>query len=386
MSVYEKWIKHIPSQFVGKLNIDAVITAFAIQIEEVKKVNEELMSIVDIDTAFGKNLDMIGDIVNVSRKKAYTLLNAEASIEITDDMYRNVLRFQALKNNSNATYADIMRGLHLLWGNAIIKYEEAVREPASIEISIQDITTDETDPALVKPMVIHPGGVKVLFRSIYTDKAEFWIWEKFGNCSLSYEKNHRWNGAYKWGGNIGWHPDGVTFNHYYDGAYMYDGGIQYKADGVEYHDYRGGYLFDGSIHWESFVSKEDVGLGDAVLLNQAKRKMLKSRFDSNISVEIAGFVFGTGIGDGGKPYEPDQNQTELRHEIIRKSIDNKSKISDSCYRYTGILSEIEGNGEFISEIGLIDTDGMVICIKTFDRKIKNLEAEMTFRIDDMLKI
>lgn len=383
MSVYEKWIENIPSQFKDKKNLTAIINAFSRQIEEIIRVNEELTSIVDIDTAFGKNLDMLGDVVNVSRKKAYILLNRDVSVIINDEMYRNVLRFQALKNNSHATYADIMKGMHLLWGNAIIKYAEAVREPASIEISIQDITTDETDPALIRPMVIRPGGVKILFRSTYTDKADLTSWERFGNCSLSYEKNHRWTGAFNWNGKIGWHPDGVTFNHYYDGIYLYNGDIQYKADGVEYHYYDGEYLFNGAIQWGSFTNKEDIGLGDAILLNQAKRKMLKSRFDPSVSVEIAGFVFGTGLGEDGKPYEPDPNQTELRNEIIRKDLDSKSKISETCYRYAGMLSEIEGNGEFISEIGLIDTDGMIICVKTFERKVKNLEAEMTFRIDDM---
>ena len=106
MSVYEKWIENIPSQFKDKKNLTAIINAFSRQIEEIIRVNEELTSIVDIDTAFGKNLDMLGDVVNVSRKKAYILLNRDVSVIINDEMYRNVLRFQALKNNSHATYAD----------------------------------------------------------------------------------------------------------------------------------------------------------------------------------------------------------------------------------------------------------------------------------------
>lgn len=81
-----------------------------------------------------------------------------------------------------------MKGMYLLWGDAKIKYAEAIREPASIEISIAEITTDETDPALIRPMVIRPGGVKILFRSSYTDKIDMVSWERFGNCKLSYEK------------------------------------------------------------------------------------------------------------------------------------------------------------------------------------------------------
>lgn len=125
-------------------------------------------------------------------------------------------------------------------------------------------------------------------------------------------------------------------------------------------------------------------MADAVLLNQAKRKILKSHFDADTSCIIAGFVFGTGLGADGKPYVPDVDQTELVNEIVRKKLDSKMRISDSCYRYTGMLSEIEGNGKYITEIGLVDEDGDLVCIKTFDKKIKNKEAEMTFNIDDIL--
>lgn len=383
-NVYEEWIASIPSQFRGQPNIESIIKAFSKQMEEVIAVNKQLKEIVDIDTAIGRNLDMIGTIVNASRKEAYILLNRELDTVITDELYRNVLRFQALKNNSNATYADIMKGLHLLWGGAAkIKYAEAVREPASIEISIADITSDETDPALIRPMVIRPGGVKILFRSTYTDKADLVSWERFCNVSLSYEKNHRWNGAYHWGNSIQWHSEGVTFAHYYDGAYTFNGDLTHQADGAKYNYYDGNNRFNGKINWGSFTEKEDIDLADAILLNQAKRKMLRSRFDGETTCAIAGFVFGIGLGSDGKAYTPDEDQTELRNEIVRKPLDNKTRVNDGCYRYTGMLNELEGNGQYISEIGLIDEDGDIVCIKTFDKKIKNKEAEMTFRIDDM---
>ena len=384
MSTYDDWIANIPFQFRDKPNISAIIKAFSKQLDAVKAVNRQLTEAVDIDTARGMNLDMIGTIVNVTRKDAHVLMNREMSVVITDEMYRNVLRFQALKNNSDATYADIMKGMYLLWGDAKIKYAEAIREPASIEISIAEITTDETDPALIRPMVIRPGGVKILFRSSYTDKIDMVSWERFGNCKLSYEKNHRWNGAFRWNSAIRWHSDGVTFSNHYDGLCKFDGSITHQADGAKYNYYDGKNRFNGKINWGSFTEKEDIDLADAVLLNQAKRKILKSHFDADTSCIIAGFVFGTGLGADGKPYVPDADQTELVNEIVRKKLDSKMRISDSSYRYTGMLSEIEGNGKYITEIGLVDEDGDLVCIKTFDKKIKNKEAEMTFNIDDIL--
>lgn len=384
MRAYDEWMADIPCQFRGKPNIAAVINAFARQIEDLRDINRQLVELTDIDTASGKNLDMLGDVVNVSRKEAYMLLNRDMTVEITDKMYRNVLRFQALKNNSDANYADIMKGLHLLWGNAKIHYAEAVREPASIEVSIEDITTDETDPALIRPMVIRAGGVKILFRSSYTDKLDTVSWERFGNCFVAYEKHHRWNRAFNWDGAIEWHSEGISFTKHWEGNLCFNGESRWNADGVKYHYFNDSYKFGGAINWMAFTEKEDISLmGDAVLLNQAKRKMLRLRFDGNGGFKIAKFVFGTGLGDDGRPYEPDAGQTELRNEILRKDLDSKSRINNSCYRYSGMLSEIECNGQHISEIGLADSDGMLICVKTFDRKLKNLEAEMTFRIDDM---
>lgn len=384
MKVYDSWVEDIPCQFRGKPNITAIINAFSRQVEELLEVNRQLVELTDLDTAEGKNLDMLGDVVNVSRKDAYVLLNREATVEITDAMYRNVLRFQALKNNSDANYLDIMKGLHLLWSNARIHYAEAVREPASIEVSIEDITTDEADPALVRPMVIRAGGVKILFRSSYTDKLDMVSWERFGNCAVAYEKHHRWNGAFKWDGTIEWHSDGISFPRHWDGEHCFNGASRWNADGIKYHYFDGTQKFDGIINWGPFTEKEDIYLmGDAVLLNQAKKKMLQMRFNGSNGWGIAKFVFGTGLGPDGNPYEPIPEQTELKNEIMRKDLDSKSRINDSCYRYSGMLSEIECNGQYISEIGLVDSDGMLICVKTFDRKLKNLEAEMTFRIDDM---
>ncbi len=384
MNVYEEWMANIPCQFRDKPNISAVVRAFARQIEDLKEVNRQLREAVDIDTAHGVNLDMLGTIVNVTRKDAYVLMNREMSVVITDEMYRNVLRFQALKNNSDATYADIMKGLYLLWGKDVkIKYAEAVKEPACIEINIADITTDETDPALIRPMVIRPGGVKLFFRSNYLDKIKMSSWEMFGNIELYYIKYHRYNGAFQCNGAIMYCPEDVIFTNRFDGEFQYNRAIQYKADNTKYVEYNGEFRYNGLQQYGAYFERKVIKLGDAVLLNQAKRKMLKMRYDGSSGWKIAGFAFGIGLGDDGKEYEPSADQIELRREIYRKDVEAKARVDEDTYRYTGGLSEIECNGRSISEIGLYDTDGMLLCIKTFPPKKKNKEAEMIFKIDDM---
>ncbi|MEY8424668.1 hypothetical protein AALB52_18385, partial [Lachnospiraceae bacterium 38-14] len=73
----------------------------------------------------------------------------------------------------------------------------------------------------------------------------------------------------------------------------------------------------------------------------------------------------------------------LTHELYRKVINGYSFPSDTTCRYECTLAENELPGTEISEIGLYDEEGDIICIKTFKSKGKDDDLEMTFRIDDM---
>ena len=60
------WLRDMPQQFQGKRNIEILIRALARQMEEVETVLREINTLTDIDTARGKNLDYVGDIVWMS--------------------------------------------------------------------------------------------------------------------------------------------------------------------------------------------------------------------------------------------------------------------------------------------------------------------------------
>ena len=47
------------------------------------------------------------------------------------------------------------------------------------------------------------------------------------------------------------------------------------------------------------------------------------------------------------------------------------------------LAESELAGKEISEIGLYDTNGDIVCIKTFTRKGKDDDVEQTYVLDDI---
>lgn len=117
-------------------------------------------------------------------------------------------------------------------------------------------------------------------------------------------------------------------------------------------------------------------MSEAIILNQAKRKMIELRNSGEAGWKITQFA----VGDGGT-YTPDATQTTLKNELIRKDIESSTKDGDT-YRYEMRLTESECVGKKITEFGLIDTDGMLLCIKSFPAKIKDSDIEMEFKIDD----
>ena len=70
MKVLDNWLNDIPYQFQNKKNIEVLIKAFSRQLSELEDVFISLNLNTDILSAKGKNLDMIGDIINLSRIEA----------------------------------------------------------------------------------------------------------------------------------------------------------------------------------------------------------------------------------------------------------------------------------------------------------------------------
>lgn len=367
-SIKEMWLNDIPCQFRDSPNINGIITAFSKQLDELEAVFNDLIYKVDLDTAEGRNLDMLGDIVNIKRQEAYELVEMTNAEVLDDTVYRNVLRFKALKNNSPGTYSDIMKGLYLLWGDlgADISYVENDVEPAQISIDVADIPSDAMDPTMIRPMVIKPGGVKIYFTSSFRDTIEIEDWEQFRLVSITSENNHYWNGVWKWNGAIQWQGDSV--------------------EGQRFHSWDGKNKWNGNITWGPIDGEEEFDM-DAVLLNQAKKKMLRLRATGEEGWKITHFVFGTGLVNG-KPYTPSPDQSDLLNEVARTEVVSRQEvgIDGTTYRYTGAIGTNECGGMYITEVGLVDSDGMLVCVKTFDKKMKQNGTEMVFKIDDVISL
>lgn len=120
-----------------------------------------------------------------------------------------------------------------------------------------------------------------------------------------------------------------------------------------------------------------------VITLAARRKMLLARAGEIQLPRIVGFVFGDGgVDSSGQVIPPDENEKELRHEIMRKPYDSYSMMDETTCRYECTLSEMELSGEKISELGLYDEDGDVLVIKRFLEKGKDADLSMLFWMSD----
>ena len=123
---------------------------------------------------------------------------------------------------------------------------------------------------------------------------------------------------------------------------------------------------------------------NVVITKTARTKLVKARAGAAVLPHIVGMAFGNGgVNTDGSVIKPSDSQTELANELYRKQIDRYSFPTDTTCRYECTLTEAELAGEEISEVGLYDEDGDIVCIKNFTRKGKDDDVEQTYVLDDI---
>lgn len=124
---------------------------------------------------------------------------------------------------------------------------------------------------------------------------------------------------------------------------------------------------------------------NAVITLKARENMVRARAGELVTMpKIIGMAFGDGGCDAaGEVLAPTESQGTLRNETLRKEIDGYTFLSQTTCRYECTLTESELAGGYISEIGLYDENGDIVCIKSFRKKGKDDDLEMTFTIDDI---
>ncbi len=123
---------------------------------------------------------------------------------------------------------------------------------------------------------------------------------------------------------------------------------------------------------------------NVVITRNARMKLAKARAGAITLPRVVGMAFGNGgVNADGTVIEPPDSQTALVGELLRKPVDGYSFPEDCICRYECTLLENELAGAEISEIGLYDEDGDIVCIKNFTRKGKDDDVEQTYVLDDI---
>ena len=166
-TILDSWLEDIPQQFRSKKNIGVLIRAFARQMDELQVVFDDLRTKRDIDTAEGKNLDRVGDIVVLTRKDATEILRQRSDEALSDENYRKALHYKLMKNTSECTYDDIMQSIFTIWNVDKIKYYEDPAYPARINLRLETSDIDAKDPAIGRVFPLKSAGVAILYIIMY---------------------------------------------------------------------------------------------------------------------------------------------------------------------------------------------------------------------------
>ena len=99
--------------------------------------------------------------------------------------------------------------------------------------------------------------------------------------------------------------------------------------------------------------------------------------------KITHIAFGDGgVDETGQPIQPDESWRQLGHEVARYEIDSVTNPVETTNRYTVTIGENELNGMNISEMALVDEDGVFAAVKTFLAKGKDGDVKFVFEFDD----
>lgn len=99
--------------------------------------------------------------------------------------------------------------------------------------------------------------------------------------------------------------------------------------------------------------------------------------------KITHIAFGDqGVDEKGQPLQPTEDQQALHHEVGRYEIDGVSNPVETTNRYTVTVPESDLVGLSLSEMALIDAEGVFAAVKNFLPKGKDGDVKFTFEFDD----
>lgn len=149
-------------QFKKKPVIDALMEAIGEQFNDLYRFFADLKTKRSVLSAFGKQLDGIGNVVVLSRKEAAELACINEPIyALADEEYRKYLIYKIWKNTCGCTYPDIIKAFKMFW-NKPLYYSEDPSEPATMIIESSELTPEDNAHLLLNAPFIKAAGVRII--------------------------------------------------------------------------------------------------------------------------------------------------------------------------------------------------------------------------------
>lgn len=125
-------------------------------------------------------------------------------------------------------------------------------------------------------------------------------------------------------------------------------------------------------------------MAQAIITEKGREKLCKAHAGDIVLPKITHMVLGSGgVDEQGEVKTPTGKETELHEQKIKKALSDHSFPIPTTCRYTMKLEKNELANEYISEQGLVDSDGDLVAYKTFLPKGKDEDMEFVFSMDEI---
>lgn len=164
-------------------NISNLIASFSVQLQELYNSAVSFESLRSIDGSAGKQLDLIGDIVSLSRREAGVMIS-DAKLVQNDDVYRMLIKYKALKNTTFGSVSDVLQACKILFNPVDVVYAEMPSRPATFFVTVTAKFTDTVLSVInTHNIMVKPAGVQAV---VTCTPAEFFGFSDLNNSALGF--------------------------------------------------------------------------------------------------------------------------------------------------------------------------------------------------------
>lgn len=136
----------------------ATLTSLLEKVDAVENVINKLPSDFVIEKAAGRQLDIIGETLGVTR--AFPFIDGTEPSEMTDDVYRKVLMLKVASNNWDGTFGGFKRIWDSVFDGYTITSDYKDNQDMSVDVSVSgDVSDDLEKLLLLGTLFPRPMGV-----------------------------------------------------------------------------------------------------------------------------------------------------------------------------------------------------------------------------------